>query len=290
MVNLFKEFQKNANTERKLKRLVHTLNYFRQKETQDMKFGIGDYVRIKHNITFDHKLSRTGIIKDIHYSMDGNTYFINHDNSCIMSGWKESELELLGSYKGPAEFTKADLKDGMVVEFRNGEKRIVLNDRFMSNVVSMSMSYFTDDLCHESCDGWSVDKIYSSSAVVGCRYFNNECLTLLWERKKEPTYKYKPGDKVKVRSDLISPGVYGAIGFIDPMTKFMGKTVTIVATRMTEYGDPYYLVKESSFNWSDTMFEGLVDYEEMTVEEIEKALGHPVKIVGEECTDNGSIS
>lgn len=29
------------------------------------------------------------------------------------------------------------------------------------------------------------------------------------------------------------------------------------------------------------MFEGLVDYEEMTVEEIEKALGHKVKIVGE---------
>ena len=251
-----------------------------REETQEMKFGIGDHVRIKRNITFDHKLSRTGIIKDIHYSMDGNTYFINHDNSCIMSGWKESALELLGSCKGPAEFTKDDLKDGMVVEFRNGERRIVLNDRFMSNVVSMSMSYFTDDLRHESCDDWSVDKIYSSSAVVGCRYFKNECLTLLWEReKKEPKPKYKPGDKVKMREDLAT-GKF-AMPVEDPMRVRAGKIVTI--TNVLK--DRAYYISDSLFIYSEDMIEGLVDYEEMTVAEIEKKLGYKVKIVGEERTD-----
>lgn len=54
-------------------------------------------------------------------------------------------------------------------------------------------------------------------------------------------------------------------------------------------GGMLFLSSTKGPNGDDVFYYQQVLEKEMTVEEIEKALGHPVKIVGEECTDNVKI-
>lgn len=71
--------------------------------------------------------------------------------------------------------------------------------------------------------------------------------------------KYKVGDKVKVRSDLKTSELYGSLCVLDEMIK--KKTVTIASVH-----DGYYKVVEDDYEWTDEMFEGLVE-DELTAEE-----------------------
>lgn len=246
-----------------------------------MKFGIGDIVRIKHDIYFNNDVSRTGIIKDIHYSTDGNTYFINHNNSCIMSGWKEHELELLASYSGKVKFTKDDLKDGMVVEYRNGKRALVLAGHFVNKFGFMSISSYNDDLINiknstSLSRDYDIRRVYKPKSNEICNIdhiFESHRLDLIWKRKEEPKHKYKVGDKVKLRDDLAT-GIF-SMPVERPMRDRAGGVVTIRSTHL----DKCYSIEGSLYFYSEDMFEGLVDYEEMTVAEIEKKLGYKVKIV-----------
>lgn len=63
--------------------------------------------------------------------------------------------------------------------------------------------------------------------------------------------RYKVGDTVKVRSDLMPRHYYGEY-FTDSMTKFLGKEVTI--TKIISYGR--YKIKDGIYVFSDEMFEG----------------------------------
>lgn len=83
--------------------------------------------------------------------------------------------------------------------------------------------------------------------------------------------KYKVGDKVKVRSDLKTSELYGSLCVLDEMIK--KKTVTIASVH-----DGYYKVVEDDYEWTDEMFEGLVE-EELTAEEA-------TRILGEICCEN----
>lgn len=72
--------------------------------------------------------------------------------------------------------------------------------------------------------------------------------------------KYKVGDKVKIREDL-TVGEYGGVWFRDEMKHHCGNVVTI---SYLSFGYPeYYIIKESSFVFSDEMIEGyaLVEYD-----------------------------
>lgn len=71
--------------------------------------------------------------------------------------------------------------------------------------------------------------------------------------------KYKVGDKVKVRSDLKTSELYGSLCVLDEMIK--KKTVTIASVH-----DGYYKVVEDDYEWTDEMFDGLVE-DELTAEE-----------------------
>lgn len=66
--------------------------------------------------------------------------------------------------------------------------------------------------------------------------------------------KYNLGDKVKIREDLLDNEWYGAYAFSREMTEMKGKVVTI--ERIIFGG---YKVKECSFNWTDEMFESLLE-------------------------------
>lgn len=73
-----------------------------------MKFGIGDHVRIKESVARSKNLypyARTGKIIAVNHfteicNANDRVYYIKHDGSDACSGWKESELELVGLYIG----------------------------------------------------------------------------------------------------------------------------------------------------------------------------------------------
>ncbi len=84
--------------------------------------------------------------------------------------------------------------------------------------------------------------------------------------------KYKVGDKVKVRSDLICEEYYDGVPFTSEMNRFKGMEFTIARVN---YGG-YYKVLETTYNFTDEMFESV---EEMSAEEA-------IKILGKICCEN----
>lgn len=73
--------------------------------------------------------------------------------------------------------------------------------------------------------------------------------------------KYKIGDKVRVRSDLVENKTYGGWGALEDMVKMRGEIVTIRRVRSSAYE-----LEEKGLMWTDDMFEGLVE-DELTAEE-----------------------
>jgi hypothetical protein len=74
--------------------------------------------------------------------------------------------------------------------------------------------------------------------------------------------KYKVGDKVRVRTDLVEYGTYGGVTYVDEMGKWAGDVVTI--SRINKNG--HYEIAEDKededsdkWTWSDEMFEDVSD-------------------------------
>ena len=90
--------------------------------------------------------------------------------------------------------------------------------------------------------------------------------------------KYKVGDKVKIREDL-TVGEYGGVWFRDEMKHHCGNVVTI---SYLSFGYPeYYIIKESSFVFSDEMIEGYADLysyvEKYAMKELKEPITIPIK-------------
>lgn len=112
-------------------------------------------------------------------------------------------------------FTKSDLKDGMVIEYRNGSREVVFGTRTLSITGWNSLSEVNDDLIEikykdPAYDIVKVYEIAKKETVCGLKnIFEDRNLTLLWERKEEPDYKEMTveeiekelGYKVKVIAD-----------------------------------------------------------------------------------------
>ncbi len=84
--------------------------------------------------------------------------------------------------------------------------------------------------------------------------------------------KYKVGDKVRVREDLVKRGLYGGEIAVSDMVNMRRMTVTIGDVGEMGYGieeDPY------GYTWTDEMFEPVE--EELTAEEA-------IRLKGEMCT------
>lgn len=92
---------------------------------------------------------------------------------------------------GPAEFTKADLKDGMVVV--TGEnydfKYFIHNDSLIQKDNWVTLDKYNDGLKYKDrdYDYMDIQAVYRSTAYTFEDMFNDRCLELIWERK--PDYK-----------------------------------------------------------------------------------------------------
>ena len=76
--------------------------------------------------------------------------------------------------------------------------------------------------------------------------------------------KYKVGDKVRVRKDLVLDNVYGGVCYVDAMDELKGKEAII-----TKVGNIAYQINNFTCWWTEEMFES-VDDEKMLEYALEK--------------------
>lgn len=93
--------------------------------------------------------------------------------------------------KGEKEMTKSDLKDGMVVELRNGDKRLVLFESFIENSNWDRFCEYTENLINNSHERRDVVKIYTTIGRLFNNIFEDRNLTLIWERKEKSEAEIK---------------------------------------------------------------------------------------------------
>ena len=99
--------------------------------------------------------------------------------------------------------TKSDLKNGMVVETRNGKRFLIVNDLGIGKDSCIKLDGlvgYDENLYDINGDSiYDITKIYISSGRTFKNLFDNERLSLIWEREeKEEKEELKVGDKVKV--------------------------------------------------------------------------------------------
>lgn len=85
------------------------------------------------------------------------------------------------------EFTKADLKPGMVVEYNQGDKRLVLKaneNLFLAGIHSIcSLNDFDNNLVYVNDSMLTINKIYTIKDTSSIDNILNGCdLELIWER------------------------------------------------------------------------------------------------------------
>lgn len=80
-------------------------------------------------------------------------------------------------------FNKKDLKNGMVVEFNNGKRRMVWDDKLIDNIGFIWMNNIREnDLKHlDSIQDEYIVKVYKHKDIGSIRCFlRNDCLTQIW--------------------------------------------------------------------------------------------------------------
>lgn len=94
---------------------------------------------------------------------------------------------------------KSDLKNGMVVELRNGKRFLIVNDLGIGkdSCIKLDGVWYDENLYDIIGDStFDITKIYISSGRTFKTLFDNERLSLIWEREEKE--EIKVGDKVKV--------------------------------------------------------------------------------------------
>ena len=147
-----------------------------------MKFKVGDKVKVFRNVTTvkekDEYIGKEFTIKNIYenHSKYGQAYSIGQ---CYVA--YEQELELVS-------FTKADLKDGMVVEHRDGKRYVVLGDKLIGMHFWRQMKCVNDDL-NDTSERLAIDKVYKTTGYTLQNLLDDKYLYLIWERPKEEPIK-----------------------------------------------------------------------------------------------------
>ena len=95
--------------------------------------------------------------------------------------------------------TKSDLKNGMVVEFRDKSRGLVHNERIVSIEDYLFISNLNDDLTSGvGIEEIDIMKIFNSKPITLGDLFADNRLELIWERKEQPKLSEKDKKKIKV--------------------------------------------------------------------------------------------
>ena len=171
------------------------------------KFKVGDKVRVREDLEYGKiyngiafvgsKTEQVGRIFTIErVDEEDDTYVVVE----YCGRWGEDMLE-------SAAFSKSDLKDGMVVDIRNGNRYIVINDGLRRNDTWLAINPYLDDLTRKKTKEYDVMKVYTTVGNTLEYMFDDLFLKLVWERPEEyiemtvAEIEEKLGYKVKVIAD-----------------------------------------------------------------------------------------
>ena len=119
--------------------------------------------------------------------------FLSYSNLDVLKYHEKNNYKVV-VFNELIQMKKSDLKLGMVVEYRCGEKALVIsvNDEvlFSDSNGFMRLKDYNDDLLvidrHNDSGKWDIDKIFK--VTLGCSIdtmLSGNFLKLLWERQKE---------------------------------------------------------------------------------------------------------
>ena len=170
-----------------------------------MKFDINDYKgkyamhckteeEAKEFCDYLHNIGKTWHDGD---SYQSNTlWYVSKKHTCyeFNDGYRGSVMNyidrnftILEWSDFTTEFTKADLKDGMIVECANGKRYLALGDNLINGSGFLEIKDYNNDLKSDiNPHKWNINKVYKVEAHHINGIFNNNNLTLIWERKEEP--------------------------------------------------------------------------------------------------------
>lgn len=81
------------------------------------------------------------------------------------------------------EFTKADLKDGMVVEYKDRKRRLVLNNRLIGKDGYYELNKYGEDMKDKESSERDIMRVFKIVITTTLSYiFHIENLELIWER------------------------------------------------------------------------------------------------------------
>lgn len=136
-----------------------------------------------------------------------NSYNDGTKEDCEQELLLNSAKEYLKLIKGENDMTKNDLKDGMVVELRNGGKRLILYTKLLSfngydNIDNISS--YTEDLKHKKYNDYDIVKIYKGQAYLIDEIFKNA--SLIWEREEKSESEINL-EKIQKQIDILNKSV-----------------------------------------------------------------------------------
>lgn len=123
-----------------------------------------------------------------------NTNYMRNEGTCYYGNGEYSTRDFAEKYNYKIlewsdymdkEFTKADLRDGMVVEQRDGDMYLVLAGKTVRKGAYNRIDGYTDDLKWEGYTGGDIVKVYRiTPESLGCieDVFIKSNLELIWER------------------------------------------------------------------------------------------------------------
>lgn len=134
-----------------------------------------------------------------------NSYNDGTKEDCEQETLLNSAKEYLKLIKGEKEMTKSDLKDGMIVELRNGDKKFVLNNNLLNQDSYINLELYKDDLRFTS-SSYDVMKIYTSEASCLNDILNVKHYNLIWERKTKSESEINL-EKIQKQIDILNKSV-----------------------------------------------------------------------------------
>jgi hypothetical protein len=156
--------------------------------TDDFDQEMLDFVEKKYGLSKSHQS-----VKDdyLNYGTGNNYFWTCNGASNVYDFHKltKREFKEIVGMSDKKTFTKADLKDGMVTKYNNGDLRLVLGGSLRGKACGwMSLGDFDDNLSHRTF-GWTIAEVFSPKSEYYnlSELFDEGRLVSIWKRPPAKT-------------------------------------------------------------------------------------------------------